>query len=831
MKCIVQACMLMGLLLPAFLPALAQSGQVAGSVSDPHNRLVAGAKVKLTNLETKKSVATSTGNQGTYSFSALAAGHYELQVEAKGFRTESKSDVEVANTLVTQDFALKLQTRQETVQVKPSSLIGQDENAPGTKDYIITHSTTGSKAELPNNWVAQDVVVVSPKLIEDLNLRSVVGATETVAGVSNSYPAYFALDEEASAIIRGFAVSTTLRNGLWDPMSSGNIGWMGDVDRVEVVKGPAGLEYGSYTGGIGGVINVITKKPFNVRRYVLKTNTDSYGSWGVSADLSQPLSPNKKWLARANLNIGDTQIFASRADREERDGSLIVQGLITSKDALTMEYSRRWMLDHPYSGLPGYAPQGTSLASMGTFDLGLDVYNPVSHWTYNTHNARAVYEHQFSQNWELRSTGQVVRTGRVTRAYTATPSWNWNASTKAYTPLYTQSNTSYIDIHMGPVQTWDTDTMIEGNFSTWRVKHVLVAGYRFAREGYDMNKNTDTFTGPSSFTDPYHPTWRTVTSATRTTFGLYWQHQHDAYINVVAAITSRLRLTAGVNYISAFETYTRSGPSPAKETGSGYSDSSQAWRVGGLYDLFTGTTLFADYATTFLPNAPNTTTTGVIQTFEPVTGDQVEAGVKVSINNRVNLTAALYQITMNNKVELDPTASDGSEVAIGTEGSRGAELDGTYKLGHGWNLLTSYAFTDVRIRKDKIYLIGSSEPNVPKESLRVWGSYDFSAGTLRGLELGGGVSAESQRTTNIVKASSPSLVARMPAYGIVNAFAAYSFAKRYKAMVNAGNIFNQRYWDSSGGNANLMPAASTGSYSWLYPGEPANVTIRLQASF
>jgi outer membrane receptor protein involved in Fe transport len=71
----------------------------------------------------------------------------------------------------------------------------------------------------------------------------------------------------------------------------------------------------------------------------------------------------------------------------------------------------------------------------------------------------------------------------------------------------------------------------------------------------------------------------------------------------------------------------------------------------------------------------------------------------------------------------------------------------------------------------------------------------------------------------------------MPAYSIVNAFASYSFAKRYKAMVNAGNIFNHRYWESSGGNANLMPSASSGSYSWLYPGEPVNVTIRLQASF
>jgi len=49
-------------------------------------------------------------------------------------------------------------------------------------------------------------------------------------------------------------------------------------------------------------------------------------------------------------------------------------------------------------------------------------------------------------------------------------------------------------------------------------------------------------------------------------------------------------------------------------------------------------------------------------------------------------------------------------------------------------------------------------------------------------------------------------------------------------MVNAGNIFNHRY-GSRREARQLMPSASSGSYSWLYPGEPVNVTIRLQASF
>jgi hypothetical protein len=49
MKRLVPAFLLAGFL-QASLPALAQAGQVTGSVRDPHDALVAGAKVALTNL-------------------------------------------------------------------------------------------------------------------------------------------------------------------------------------------------------------------------------------------------------------------------------------------------------------------------------------------------------------------------------------------------------------------------------------------------------------------------------------------------------------------------------------------------------------------------------------------------------------------------------------------------------------------------------------------------------------------------------------------------------------------------------------------------------------
>lgn len=823
-KRVIQVFVLLGLLLLS-IAAVAESGQVSGKAADPHHAVISGAKVALTNRLTKKTVTVLTSDQGTYNFSALSAGTYELRVQAKGFRSILKSGLQISDGIATQDFTLEVETRVETVDVNsPRPLIGQDVNAQGTKDYVIDHSTTGTKADLPDSWVPQDIVVVSPKLIDDQNLRSIVDTMKDVSGVSSSYPAYFTLDLESDIIIRGFPVSTTLRDGLWDAESNGNIGWMGDVDHVEVLKGPAGLEFGSYYGGIGGVVNVVTKKPLTEARYALKTNTDSYGSWGVSGDFSQPFGSAKNWLARANLNIGDTQLFANRADSYKRDGSVIVQGLLTSNDAVTMSYDRRWQLAHPYSGLPGYALQGSNgLQPLGSYGLALNVFSPISQYTYNAHDGRAAYEHRFGRNWKLHSSGQVIRVGRLTKDIYATPTWSGTVA------KYTEG---YSEIHMGPVLTWDADTMLEGRFSTSGVQHVLIGGYRYAKNGYDMNMYRGTgISGTNSFSNPEAPTWETATGSARYVWGLASQHQHDIYVNDIAAITRKLRMTAGVNYVPSYQQLSGMAMNPAmvaKNT-SGFHGSSEAWRVGVLYDVLHDTTVFADYSTTFQPNAPNITTASstlpsITQNFAPTTGDQFEVGIKSKLGNRASVTAVYYQIKMKNEVmkNPDPTLNSlGYEASVNGQGSRGVELDGTYRLPNHWNLLTAYAFTNVRITDDSVYLVGSTRPDVPKESLRLWCTHEFTEGPVSGLEVGGGIHGVSQRTTNLVTQASPALLEKMPAYGVVDVMASYHFAHRYKVSLNVGNIFNHRYWESS----------NNGSYSYLFPGEPANVTLRVQGAF
>ncbi len=695
--------------------------------------------------------------------------------------------------------------------------IGQQPDAEGQKDYVVTESSTGSKVNTPSNEVPQTVVTVPAKVIQDQDLRTVTDAMQNVAGVFSPYPPYYALDQQTSLYIRGFQVSSTLRDGLWDPTPFGNY-WMGDVDRIEVLKGPAGLLNGAYAGNIGGVINVISKQPLTEPTYTLIGRADSFGSLSTTADISQPLNKDKTWLMRVSGEYGKYESFSDQSSYETRPYSAMLQGLITSDDKITLGYEHRWQDTHPYSGLPGYAVKGSGassyLARVGSFSDSLNVYDSRSDWTYESNTERLDYQHKFSPDWSFYTRNQYTETSRDVTSISATPSFQSNGTVK-----YTES---YSQIRMGPVFAYDTDNLVNGQFSVFGIKSNLIAGIRFAREFYNMDMYApSTSFSKYSFTDPDNPAWdEPIIGLHRSMKGNAQVDQLDYYANDVLSITEKLKLSAGINFVD-YSLQSQSGMPGTNLSQTRYSDNGNGWRVGLLYDIFPWLTPFADYSTTFKPQGPNVTTDGTVQTFDPLSGDQYEFGVKADISNRLSLTAAVYQLELKNVLESDPNptlSQEGYEVETGEQRSRGFELDAAYKVSPGWNLLLSYAHTDVKIVQDQTYQSGSKVPSVPDDSLRLWSVYEIQSGALAGLGFGGGMTAVSSRTTNLVAKATPNIVATLPAYATFDALTYYHW-RNYKVSLNIKNLFDHQYWDTAS------------SYGYLYPGSPFNATVRFQVSF
>ena len=64
------------------------TGSIVGVVRDPSGAVVAGAKVKVTEVDQGTSFDTSTNDSGGYGAAALRIGRYNVTVEKRGLKRE-----------------------------------------------------------------------------------------------------------------------------------------------------------------------------------------------------------------------------------------------------------------------------------------------------------------------------------------------------------------------------------------------------------------------------------------------------------------------------------------------------------------------------------------------------------------------------------------------------------------------------------------------------------------------------------------------------------------------------------------------------------------------
>ncbi len=138
------------LVLLAAASAMAQSdrGGITGTVTDPANAVIPGAKLVLRNVDTGAVTQAETTPSGNFTLSSLPVGTYDLTVQAAGFKTavQTKLAVQIDQTL---RLNLKLQVGEttESVTVSASAEMLKTDNAE--RSMVVS----GEKLnELPINF-------------------------------------------------------------------------------------------------------------------------------------------------------------------------------------------------------------------------------------------------------------------------------------------------------------------------------------------------------------------------------------------------------------------------------------------------------------------------------------------------------------------------------------------------------------------------------------------------------------------------------------------------------------------------------------------------------
>ncbi len=158
-------------ILPSVLYAQTTTlGAVVGTVTDPTNAVMKGAKVTLTHPATGSVQTTTTDSGGRYAFPVVNPGEYILKVEAKGFRTNVMSNVVVeVNKSASVQVKLDVGAATEVVEVTASTM-----TLVQTEDASVGEVLSGTELNrLPvNGRSAAQLIFLQPGVEPDIGRQN-----------------------------------------------------------------------------------------------------------------------------------------------------------------------------------------------------------------------------------------------------------------------------------------------------------------------------------------------------------------------------------------------------------------------------------------------------------------------------------------------------------------------------------------------------------------------------------------------------------------------------------------------------------------------------------
>lgn len=200
--------------------------------------------------------------------------------------------------------------------------------------------------------------------------------------------------------------------------------------------------------------------------------------------------------------------------------------------------------------------------------------------------------------------------------------------------------------------------------------------------------------------------------------------------------------------------------------------------------------------------------------FAPERGEAWEAGVKfAALARRLTGTISAFRITKDNVLVSD-LANNGFSIAAGRARSKGVEADVNYALGDRLMLTAVYAYTDAKVIVDtRPFMVGSRLSNIPRHSGSLYGHWRSEGDERGSVGVGGGITYVGARPGDDVASGF-----RLPGYVTARLNLSYALARGVTAHLDAENLFDSSYVESSYSDV------------WITPGAPRTVRGRIAVS-
>jgi len=644
----------------------------------------------------------------------------------------------------------------------------ETENATGpVGGYVARRSASSTKTDTLILETPQSISVVTREEIRD---RGANGIDEALAYTAGVMAAGYGNDPRSDwLLVRGF-VPTRFLDGLALPVGSyvteSRFEPYG-LERLEVLKGPSSGLYGQVPPG--GMVSMISKRPTDESLHEIEVQVGTYGQKQVALDLSGPVNDDKTVLYRLTALVRDSD---AQVDQVKDKRYFIAPSVTLRPNADTdITFLARFQKADtngigsasflPGAGTRDYNPYGQISRHLNTGEPGYDYYRK------DMASLGYAFEHRFNDTLTFRQNLRYSETSLDHSAvYGCGLSADFRTLKRCLFPVSEKANSLTLD------------NQLEAKLTTGAVRHTLLAGADYSALKDDYSSAYSTTMPTLDIFNPVYgakivtPAFTNHTITKQKQFGLYLQDQIKLDQWVLTASTRHDWVRSKTDDVIT----------PSKSTSQ--NDQAFSGRLGLNYVFDSGISPYIAYSRSFQANGGIDFSGTALK---PTTANQTEAGIKYQPPGTTNLvTLALYDLTQNNSVTMDPTTFQ--NVQIGQTRVRGVELEGKTSPLPGLRLMASYAYTNSRILVSANPAeVNRPIPLVPKQQATAGADYVVQSGPLARLGFGGAVRYVGNHVGyNKVDSSETA------GYLLFDASLRYTI-ERWTLQLNAMNLLDKRY--------------------------------------
>ncbi|GAL65415.1 TonB-dependent receptor [Jejuia pallidilutea] len=769
--------------------AIAQTNSVTGTVVDHNNTPIFGANVSIINT-TK---GTQTNENGVFEISNISDGNYTLSISFIGYRTK-----EVSFSISNQNHV-----HLETILLYEGNEILNEVLIEGERRNKFSRKKTAYVSKLPlkdieNTQVYSTITneILKSQIVTNFDdaLKNATGVEQlwTSTGRGGDGAGYYAL--------RGFSVQPQLVNGL-PGLTNGTIN-PANIERIEVLKGPSATLFGNAVSSYGGLINVVTKKPYVGTGGELSFTSGTYGLNQIVGDFNTALSEKDNLYFRLNTAYTTEQSFQDAGFRK----SFFVAPSLSYKVNNRLSFSFYGEITQAEQTNPTFLflNRSAPTASSNLEELG---YNNKLSFTSNdlslqnpTQNYRIEMDYKLSDTWQSQTL--LSKSSTSTKGYY---SYLFD-----FGVLEGDTYSRYINKQNANTQTTDIQQNFIGDFNIGSLRNRMVVGVDYFNETQTNNSTGYAFygnvtpDGGSNGDNPFtadvetdaFPLSTSAVDAALASQGVAnaksKYHIYSLYASDVINFTETLSAMVGLR-LDHFD-----NEGDLTNPDDDYNQTTLSPKFGVVYQpIKDQLSVFGNYQNGFTNVAPQLVGNPdegpqTLQTFNPEQANQLEFGIKTNLfNNRLNATVSYYDIKVKDRVITDPS-SPFNKIQGGEVVSKGFEIEINANPIDGLNIRAGYSNNDSETTKSDNTEILNRRPLEagPKTLYNFWANYEFQDGSLEGFGLGFGFNGASERFA-INYASTGEFI--LPSYTIANASVFYQ-ASKYRIGLKLNNAFNKEYY-------------------------------------